>query len=427
MAEPSVSVAASFAGASVLSRQAQYRWWPLPHADSLDFGGGGPTLLLRTLLAIALGCAVLSTPVCTRTTGLSIGATWTLGVGWGTCMVLNDFVLHPRALRSARWFNTQMAILLAYNGFFICAFPVVGNQPQTPLWMVALLWAGFTGTWQEMEPSWTFLAAHVLWPLATIPLFLARGADPHWAIAGPAIAAMVCGIAYDQTSMMTAAWRQTRRTQAAALATAHRQVLELQQQRLARELHDGVGAALALARTASDLFDLHAHSPEMLREVAAALRASSADALSELRVVLDVLAPPAGTPAGLAETLQRVAGQFAAASTLAVEVVATGSAPVPEAVQLAAVQIVRESLRNALQHGQARHATVAIAIAPTRLALTVTDDGMGFDPLQVTAGRGLGHLHARCAELAGSAEIRSGNDGTVIDCTLGFAAARSRP
>jgi signal transduction histidine kinase len=396
----------------------------------LEFGGGGPTMLLRTLLSIAACCAILSLPVCTRTTGLSITATWLVGLGWGSCMVGNDFIFHPLALRSRPWAHAQMAILLAYNGVFDCALPVIGNQPQTPLWMVALLWAGYTGTWQGMRPSWTFLLAHTLLPLATIPIFLARGADPHWAIAGPVIAAMVNAVGYDQISMMTAAWRQARQAQAAALEASQQRSRELEQQHVARELHDGVGAALALARTSADLFSLHADSPEMLRLVASALRDSSADALKELRTVLDVLAPTTDQPKSLATTLQQVADQFAAISPMVVTLKADAHTPhmPPVAVRLAAVQILRESLRNALEHGKARLADVTLLLGPDSLELTVVDNGNGFDDAGESVGRGLSHLRARCAELGGHADIRSTPDvGTVVRCTMRFADATVTP
>ncbi|MGU3497882.1 sensor histidine kinase [Mycobacterium sp. C31M] len=78
----------------------------------------------------------------------------------------------------------------------------------------------------------------------------------------------------------------------------------------------------------------------------------------------------------------------------------------------AVVAVVRESLNNAERHARAK--SIVIDIAPKRV--TVTDDGIGFDPVNTTLGHGVAEsIMGRMRRAKGTASVRSTpGKGTVV-------------
>ena len=76
-------------------------------------------------------------------------------------------------------------------------------------------------------------------------------------------------------------------------------------------------------------------------------------------------------------------------------------------------RIAQEALTNIAKHANASHATVQLDIAPTKIHITITDDGCGFDSERVLqgdrpgSGWGLLGIQERTALLGGRYEIHS--------------------
>ncbi|HEY5878638.1 MAG TPA: ATP-binding protein [Nakamurella sp.] len=67
-----------------------------------------------------------------------------------------------------------------------------------------------------------------------------------------------------------------------------------------------------------------------------------------------------------------------------------------------------EALANTLKHGDARHATIGLALdTERRLRIQVADDGRGFEPAQVNGFSGLAGLRDRIAAVGGTLDVRS--------------------
>jgi NarL family two-component system sensor histidine kinase LiaS len=71
-------------------------------------------------------------------------------------------------------------------------------------------------------------------------------------------------------------------------------------------------------------------------------------------------------------------------------------------------RIVQEALHNALKHSRAQIVSVDLRGEPEGLALTIIDDGVGFD-VEAAWGRGLGLLSVRerVEAIGGTLEINS--------------------
>jgi signal transduction histidine kinase len=189
---------------------------------------------------------------------------------------------------------------------------------------------------------------------------------------------------------------------------------EEERRRLRRDLHDGLGSALAgLA--------LHAGNarralPAGMTEVAgwvAQLEDGIGAAVVDIRRIVDDLRPPALDELGLLGALR----EHATMSPLHVSLDAPADlTPLPAAVEVAAYRIVVEALVNAARHSRSEHATVRVSVhhgpAPT-LQLEVRDAGVGPSTTP-QAGVGLQSMRERAAELGGVCEVGPGADGGTL-------------
>ena len=76
--------------------------------------------------------------------------------------------------------------------------------------------------------------------------------------------------------------------------------------------------------------------------------------------------------------------------------------------------VTRECLSNAARHSGASHVSVRLTIRNSRLALTITDNGVGLSPT-AQRGNGLANLRSRAARHAGSCTVVTPpSGGTVV-------------
>ncbi|MCX5393588.1 sensor histidine kinase [Streptomyces sp. NBC_00094] len=208
--------------------------------------------------------------------------------------------------------------------------------------------------------------------------------------------------------------------------------------RIARELHDILGHSVSLINVQSGAA-LHRLSknpaPEAGLATAAealeAVKATSKDALRELRATLGVLrradeATPTSPASGLALLGDLV--ERARSAGLDVRTSITGTpVPLPPPVDLAAYRIVQESLTNVTRHAGARTVRVTLdwdappdadTRAGTRvLRLRVADDGGGASE-GGPQGSGIRGMAERARALGGELTARNTADGFLVDARL---------
>jgi signal transduction histidine kinase len=200
--------------------------------------------------------------------------------------------------------------------------------------------------------------------------------------------------------------------------------------RLARELHDAVTQKLfsirAHARAAAVLagrepFDANRVQAEI--EVVAAL---GAEAHSELRAVIDGLAPPDLEAGGLTESLGRYAALAGRAHGIPVTFTAAELPSLPPQTEAALYRVAQEALHNALRHAGAGAVCLRLARTPRRVTLEVGDNGHGFAPEAPSGGVGLASMRERAASVGGTLTVKSGADGTLVRMTVPVPPGSSR-
>ena len=192
----------------------------------------------------------------------------------------------------------------------------------------------------------------------------------------------------------------------AATATAR----EEERRRLRRDLHDGMGPALAaVALQAETARDLVGTDPTAAVALLDRLVPRLNETVADIRTLVHGLRPPTLDELGLVGSVRELATRFVT-PTRTVTVEADALSALPAAVDLAAYRIVAESLVNAAKHASASQVWLTMSRSCTDLEVRVVDDGVGLGG-QSAPGVGLQSMRERAEELGGSLAVGPGVDG----------------
>jgi signal transduction histidine kinase len=205
------------------------------------------------------------------------------------------------------------------------------------------------------------------------------------------------------------------------LQSARRRIIELREEerrRIRRDLHDGIGPALAgLTFTLEAVRNLADSDLARADELLASATDQVQTMVGDIRRLIYGLRPPALDQLGLLASLRSLAThQVPPGCDLRVDT--PGALPaLPAAVEVAAYWIAQEALTNVTRHARARRCHLRIAIDTTVLRIEIEDDGTGLATR--TAGVGLHTMRERAAEVGGTCEIGSGSmRGTLVAASL---------
>lgn len=278
-----------------------------------------------------------------------------------------------------------------------------------------------------LGPVWGTMAVALATAVAVAAFGLYRGFDLAGLI-GPLLGAAVAVTISLGHQALTREVRQrqqvieelTRTRSQLAVAERAAGVAE-ERARLAREVHDTLSQSLS-----SIIMLLHAAQRsgpgsttgvERLEQA----RQAAEEALAETRGFIHALVPPSLRTGGIAEALGRLARQTEDTTGLSVELTVpqdTGSLPTP--VEAALLRIAQGAMANVVQHAHAARVDVTLTRLDDEIILDVVDDGVGFDPDQLTTSRdrppfGLVAMRERAADLGGTLVVEtSPGHGTSV-------------
>ncbi|CAN3983965.1 ATP-binding protein [Kitasatospora purpeofusca] len=193
---------------------------------------------------------------------------------------------------------------------------------------------------------------------------------------------------------------------------------------LRRDIHDGLGPALAGLRLRVDNAASAAVSGTGTDALAPTLEGISGDlalTIKEVRRITDRLGPAPLGEFGLTRAVEHLAATFSSDGLTVSTALRPDPLPeLPAAVEVAAYRITAEALNNVLRHARAHHAEVTLRVDESNLVLTVQDDGIGLGEPEVPApdptdpgpadgdpadGVGLRSMSDRAAEIGGRCTV----------------------
>lgn len=192
--------------------------------------------------------------------------------------------------------------------------------------------------------------------------------------------------------------------------------MEIERNRLARELHDGISN------------DLYALEIKLQHELPGNALAGTLGHIREnVRAISHELMPPSFSELTLKEILKNYVDQLSDSTPDLVFTFQSDppDAPwsiIPQDMAMMLYRVTQEALGNIIRHAEATHVYVGIELADASLILYIKDDGKGYDASGQGEGGGIGlqTMQERVAALHGTFSIThpAGGHGTLIKCTL---------
>lgn len=213
-------------------------------------------------------------------------------------------------------------------------------------------------------------------------------------------------------------------------AGALRQV-ERERQRLARELHTGVGQALAAISLQVAIVDSQLPAPaDPVRQALDRIRALAGDALQQVRSVARNLHPPEWQRLTLADALRQLWDMSGIPQRMEASLRLDPTNRDPDfEIKVLLYRAAQEALSNAARHSRATRIVMSLEDRAGRLVLTVADNGVGFDvaaalaaPAHVAAGLGLRSIREQALSLGAAFEIESGPNGTTLEVSTPYSS-----
>ncbi len=191
--------------------------------------------------------------------------------------------------------------------------------------------------------------------------------------------------------------------------------------RIERDLHDGAQARLVSLGMSIGLAEqVLRDDPDLALKLLAEARASSGEALADLRHLVRGIHPPVLAERGLDGAVRALAVSLPLPVNLHIELAGRPPAPVESAAYFA----IAEVLANVVKHSAARSAWVQLLYEPGKLVAIIGDDGTGGAVPR--AGGGLRGIERRLAAFDGLIAVTSPVGGPTVvtmelPCVLSLA------
>jgi len=183
---------------------------------------------------------------------------------------------------------------------------------------------------------------------------------------------------------------------------------EKERERIAQELHDGIGVLLSTASIhfSSVESKTDKETSEMLKKANKLLK----DASKEVRQISHNMMPGVLSKFGLQEAIEDIFEDVEDAGDMQVNLdIALGKGRLPENVEIMIYRIVQEMLNNTLKHARASVVSMTLLKKDNHLVIEYKDNGAGFDETKLPKDKNLGLLgiRTRAEYLGGSVDMKS--------------------
>ncbi|MGZ3819221.1 MAG: ATP-binding protein [Mucilaginibacter sp.] len=194
-----------------------------------------------------------------------------------------------------------------------------------------------------------------------------------------------------------------------------RQTLQLERERISRDLHDNIGAYTTVLIASVENID-HGASPSSFEQCAQSISDNAKNIMTSLKETIWILNNDAITITDLSDRFKlyanKIARNFSDVQIRFKETLVNNHALSPsESLNL--FRIMQEALQNAFKHANAKTITIFVRSDDTTY-ISIKDDGVGFDADNNAQGNGLFNIKYRAKEAGYDVTIISTDNGTEI-------------
>ena len=211
------------------------------------------------------------------------------------------------------------------------------------------------------------------------------------------------------------------RTQMTNLSDRLIQAQETERRALSRELHDEVGQSLSavLVELRNLSAGLGSRSEQQSQGQVDIIKGLVESTVRVIRNMSLLLRPSMLDDLGLVPALRWQAREESKRTGMDVGVATDSvSDELPDEYKTCIYRVVQEALHNCSRHSHATTVRIRVQQTPSRLSLSIQDDGRGFD-VRHTKGLGLLGMEERVSRLGGTCEVHSApGSGTIVAIEL---------
>ena len=211
----------------------------------------------------------------------------------------------------------------------------------------------------------------------------------------------------------------------------HQLALERERARIARDIHDEVGANLTQIGLWTELARRNIEAPHPAAQPIQRVETAARDAFESLGEIVWAINPQNDTLRSLLAYLRTYVQEFLEAAQIKVQLDWPDEIPdfgVNAQQRHQLFLVVQEALRNVVRHAAATEVGVSVRIDSSNLSLWLRDNGRGFDgEMPRTGGNGLTNMARRVSEMGGKFRLASqAGRGTkiTIEVPLRFTAEK---
>ncbi len=187
---------------------------------------------------------------------------------------------------------------------------------------------------------------------------------------------------------------------------------EKERERLARELHDGLGQMLTAIRLRIGLLKEDSQSKKDIQKIID-------DTIQELRKISNNVMPAVLIDFGLEAGLKTLADYSSKLYNIPVRL-NYASFKHPQSpknifdIHVSLYRISQEAINNAIKHSNTSEIVINVIEDAKSIETLISDNGVGFDHCQLKEGKGLGNMDERAKLIDGRFKIDSSSKGTSI-------------
>jgi signal transduction histidine kinase len=223
-------------------------------------------------------------------------------------------------------------------------------------------------------------------------------------------------------------WNRMRREVA---ILKNQQALEQERLRIAHDIHDGLGARVTQISMVSSRAQDNQNFPAMARAEFDRISKMSRELVAALYETVWAVDPENDNLDELGNYLCQIVNQLCEQAQFRCRFYV---GDLPYDVQVSSQtrhnisMAVQEAVHNVIKHAGAAEVTITIKFTNDLLAITVRDDGSGFEPVDDPVGNGLANMKQRLSDIGGSCIIESQPDkGTVIQMSMKIKSIDKQP
>ena len=204
-----------------------------------------------------------------------------------------------------------------------------------------------------------------------------------------------------------------------------KETLEHERSRIARDLHDQLGANLTQVALLGEMTEADKNSPAEIESHAKQISETARETTHSLDEIVWAINPSNDTLEGLANYACKYAQEYLALAGLRYRAEVPAHLPateIPPEVRHNVFLAFKESVNNVVKHAHASEAWIRLRLSPEKFILEIEDNGRGLggmDPKAAQMRNGMRNMRKRMADIRGEFSISPGaNGGTIVRLTV---------